>query len=360
MGSSILIVALVAAAGIANSIPRAEVEQQDKVFERWWNDDFVWKFDALPKKGGVPKLRIPYSGYIYLDKWGGTADVLGKYDTAFNRNQGFPATSWERADSSEAQRSGFLFFGSPRTDWYGHCNGWTAAAIRHAEPQNRVKLNGVEFSPADIKGLLAEVYMYNEHEVLAGENTSLNPGTLHAVLANWLGRGSHPIAMDSDPGKEIWNYPIYAFATSSAKHSKNEIEVKTNILYARDTEDQEYNDSPRIRDKKSFHYMLHLNGRGDIVGGYYFNDSDTIDFVWVPLNPEEPGDEGNEAGNPHISVAQVMQLWRKSVARETRRQWLVVDLADKDRAVEVADPSRILPRNIKIVPPTRTARANDQ
>jgi len=53
--------------------------------------------------------------------------------------------------------------------WYGHCNGWTPAAMRHAEPQRSVTRNGVEFTPADIKGLLAEIYIYNEHIVLGGD-----------------------------------------------------------------------------------------------------------------------------------------------------------------------------------------------
>lgn len=354
MGSCTLIVALIVAAAPADAIPRAEVEKQNTVFEAQWNDQFEWNFEKLPTKGGVPKERIPYSGYIYLDKWGGTREALLKYDAAFNANQGYPATSWEESDTAEAKkRSGFLF-SQMKNVWYGHCNGWAAAAIRHTEPQHSVEVNGVEFTPADIKGLLAEIYMYNDHEMLAGENTLLNPGTLHAILANWLGRGSHPVAMDSDPEEEKWNYPIYAFASGSAKRSEFQVEVKTNMMFARDSEDREFDKSPRLHGMKSFHYMLNLNPRGDIVGGYYFDDSDRIDFVWVPLRPKPSGEKGNENGNPHVDVAKVLAIWRKSVSRVDRRQWLIVDLGEEDRAVEVADPSRILPRNIRIVPATRT------
>jgi hypothetical protein len=52
--------------------------------------------------------------------------------------------------------------------WYGHCNGWTAAAMRHAEPQHSVTRNGVVFTPTDIKGLLADLYMYTDTEFLGG------------------------------------------------------------------------------------------------------------------------------------------------------------------------------------------------
>jgi hypothetical protein len=337
-------------------IKDTEVEQQNAVFQRLWNDDFVWRFDDLPAKGGVPKTRVPYSGHIYLDKDGGTAAALRVYDRAFEETNSLPATSWEYSDTSEARRTiyyGRGLFGrasrSGQRDWYGHCNGWSAAAIRHAEPQKSVTFDGVTFSPADIKGLLAEAYMYNRHEVLAGFEERLNPGTFHAILANWIGRGSHPIVMDSDPGEEKWNYPIYSFASSSTRHSAHEIEVETNIFYAKDTPDREYDQSPRKHETRWFHYMLNLNAAGEITGGYYFNDSNMIDFVWIPLRPEQSGDEGNESGNPHLDVARVLEIWRQSVSREARRQWLIVDPFEKDRAVQVADPSRILPRRIRIV-----------
>ena len=357
-----LVLALVAAS-LGVTIPEEEVNKQEAVFADLWNDDFTWKFDDLPLAGSVPKERIPYSGFIYLDKQGGTSAVLRKYDNGVNRDQSFPATGWEYSDTSSAYtgtrtiRTGGRFRGRTITvrgvnHWYGHCNGWSSAAIRHAEPQHSVEVNGVEFSPADIKGLLAEAYMYNEHELLAGFETQLNPGTLHAILANWLGRASHAVVMDSDPGKEKWNYPIYGFASSFVRRSANEAEVRTNILFAKDSADREHDKSPRLNEQKTFHYMLELNDRDEIVGGYYYNDSDRIDFIWVPLSPKQSGEEGNEQGNPHLDVAKVLSIWRQSVSRETRRRWLTIDPFARDRTVEIADPTLVLPRGIRIVTST--------
>lgn len=350
MSCSLLVLALLAGS-TGQSIPAAEVKKQETVFEQWWYDGFVWKFEDLPSSGGVSKTRVPYSGFIYLDKDGGTADVLYKYDRALNANSRGSAAAWERSNSAAAyERSRGLFRKAVVHDWYGHCNGWAAAAIRHAEPQNNVSVNGVTFTPADIKGLLAEIYVYNQHELLAGFKSHLNPGSLHAIFANWLGRGSHPIVMDSDPGEEKWNYPIYSFSSASRRRSGNQVEVSTNVLYAKDSEDREHNVSPEIHEVKSFHYMLQLNDDGEITGGYYFSDSDRIDFVWVPLSAIASGEAGNEGGNPHLDVAEVLSIWRKSVPRATRRQWLIIDPAKKDRAVEVPDPTVVLPRNITIVP----------
>ena len=367
MGSSALIFGLIAATVTGASIPKDEVEQQDKIFEQLWYEEFVWRFDDLPTRGGVSKEQIPYSGNMYLDKQGGTTDAMRKYDAAVNRHLGLVATNWEYGDTAEAFGStrtivsGWGRFRSYRTintgvnHWYGHCNGWSAAAIRHAEPERSVTVNGVKFTPAIIKGLLAEIYMYNRHELLAGYEQQLNPGVLHAILANWLGRAAHGIVMDADPSAEKWNYPIYGFASSFAKRSPQHVEVKTNMIFAKDTPEKEHDRSPPKNEVKAFHYMLELDKKGNITGGYYFSDSAQIDFLWIPLCPKPSGEEGNERGNPHLEVAKVLDIWRKSVPREKRRRWLIVDPFQKDRSVEVEDLTRILPRNIRIVP--KLARA---
>ena len=363
MVSAVFFVVLAAAATGAE-IEEEERELQTSVFAELWNEDFEWRFDRLPAKGSVPKDRIPYSGHIYLDKDGGTANVMRKYDQAVNEDATLPATSWEYRDTSQAwtRSTRTVYYGvgpfrrsrtvsvSGVNAWYGHCNGWAAASVRHAEPQFTVKAHGGEFTPADIKGLLAELYMYNDHTILAGMESYLNPGTLHAILANWLGRGTHCVNMDADPSKEKWNYPIYSFSSTVSRRGRREVDVRTKIGYV-DADEREHDKSPVRRKTKSFHYGLELNSRGEIVGGYYYTDSDRIDFVWVPLKPVPPGEPGNERGNPHLDVDTVLAIWRQSVPVERRRTWMIVDPANKDRALVVSDPSRMLPRNIRIVPP---------
>jgi hypothetical protein len=332
------LVLLLAVNSVAMSIPDDQVKKQNESFSQWWDTDFVWKFEDLPTKGQVETYRVPYSGYIYPDTAGGTTNVLHKYDRAFNGGRSVAAAHerWDTTAFKEPiERRGLFgrrFTGlRMRTpDWYGHCNGWTAAAIRHAEPQHSVQRNGVVFSPSDIKGLLAEIYIYNDHDVLGGEETSLNAGTFHAILANWLGRGQHPLGMESDPGKEKWNYPVYAYASSSGRHSSRLVEVKTNIAFAKDSRG-EFEESPRINQIKFFHYMLELNGNGEIVGGYFFRDSSIIDMLWVPLRPKKSGEPGNERGNPYVDVDTVLALWRDSVPEDIRRKWFAVDPAEADR-----------------------------
>ena len=334
---STLFVAITALTTLGAPIPAAEVVKQNEIFEQLWETEFTWQYDQLPEKGGVDEWRVPYSGYIYPDTQGGTWRSLQKYDRAFNGGRGL-ATAYEKRDTSMTERQPGLFggrlFSRERTpNWYGHCNGWTSAAIRHAEPTKSVTRNGVTFTPADIKGLLAEIYIYNHHDVLAGDNQRrVNPGVFHAIIANWLGRGEHPLGMESDPSEEKWNYPVYAYATSAARHSPREVEVKMNIAYAKDANYEE-DESPRIKRVKYFHYMLNLDAGGKIVGGYFFRDSNVIDMLWVPRQPKQAGQPGNESGNPYVSVKEVLAIWRASAPEETRQKWAIVDPADLDRVV---------------------------
>lgn len=332
------------------AIPKTEVQHQNEVFQRFWGTDFDWRFDELPAKGNVSQERVPYSGGIYLDKYGGTATALRKYDRAFHGGR-MLATAYEQWDTSAFQepvsQPGGLFgrrqvmrMGTP--NWHGHCNGWAAAAIRHAEPQHSVTRNGVAFSPADIKALLAELYIYNDVEDLSGSSANIQAGLFHAVVTNWLGRGAHPLGMEADPGREKWNYPAFAFSSTSKKRSERQVEVKLNLAYAKESQG-EYQESPRIQRTKSFHYRLDLNPGGEIVGGEFYSDSARIDMLWVPLLPKASKQPGNERGNPNIKVDTILAIWRDSVPEEIRHRWLVADPAPADRVTDTASATALVP-----------------
>ena len=84
--------------------------------------------------------------------------------------------------------------------------------------------------------------------------------------------GDHPLGMEADPTEEKWNYPVYAFATTHAKLDPRNVEVRMNIAYAKDS-NGEWDESPRIKNVKYFHYRLTLNNAGEITGGYFYRDS---------------------------------------------------------------------------------------
>lgn len=326
----------------ADPVREEEYEYQNKQFKHWWETDLVWKFDDLPSKGSVSKDRLPYSGYIYPDNVGGTERVLWKYDRAFHNGQGL-AANYERYDirihstgSTTTRRGLFGRVYTVRTGgvphWSGHCNGWVSAAIRHAEPEQNVVRNGVVFTPADIKGLLAELYMYTDTEFLGGVDYAINPALLHVSVCNWVGRGKMPIGMEKAVGKEVWNYPIYAYASSSAKRGDDQVEVKINIGYVNSV-NREYDRSPDNFTYIYFHYLLDLNDKGEITGGEYYRDSNQIDMLWAPMKPVPGGEKGNEKGNPHLDVKEVLAIWRESVPEEKRKFWWNIDPIEEDRVI---------------------------
>lgn len=379
MGSSAIVFLIFVTNGFGAVTPKLVVEKQDRVFDEYWGTNFEWKFAELPTSGTVPNFRVPYSGYIYPDRAGGTEDALRKYDLAFHGGRSL-AVAFEQWDTTAFKkptpRRGLLgmTWGTKMEtpNWHGHCNGWTSAAIRHAEPKTAVRRNGVVFTPADIKALLAEIYMYNDVEMLAGIDSKIDAGLFHAIIANWLGRGGHPLGLEADPGEEKWNYPTYAFSSSSAMRSERRVEVKLNLAYIKDS-NGEYHESPRIRRVKSFHYDLQLNSEGEIVGGNFYGDSALIDMLWLPLRPKQGRQTGNEMGNPHVDVNQVLAIWRESAASEERGKWLIVDPSKEDRIYDVADVKTLIPlqdpHGSRAAPPVavapvpardgeRTARAN--
>lgn len=313
-----------------------ELDNHGKVFQRWWKTELELNFDKLPTKGRVPEERMPYSGYYYPDVRGGTQHALRKYDYAFN-NRRLRATAFEQWDTTafaqptEVERRGGLF-GLRRVttvvtqtpNWHGHCNGWSAATIRHAEPARSVVRNGVTFSPADIKALLAELYMYSQYEELEGSNNLVDAAGLHIALANWLGRESHPLAMEAMPGREKWNYPVYGFESTTTRRGNHQVDVRTNLNYLYYT-NGEYQQSPRIKRYKHFHYALNLDDGGKITSGHYYSDSSRIDLLWVPLYPAKGGTNANPRGNPHVNVEEVLALWRASVAGDAVASWVNID-----------------------------------
>ncbi len=352
MGSSALIIAFTFLTP-SQALSSEGIDELDSSFQTLWGAEFVWRFSDLPMKGNTPKHRVPYSGYYYPDKDGGTLSALHKYDRAFNRGRQL-ATSHERWDTTAFKEPVPGLLGalgvSETPEWYGHCNGWASAAIRHAEPRTSVTRNGVTFSPSDIKGLLAEVYVYNHHITLGGANEEpITAAAFHVIITNWIGRKKHPLGMEVDPSEEKWNYPVFAYSASFARHSERRVEVNMNVAYTKNS-CREWDESPQNKHVKFFHYLLDLNDRGEIVSGRYFRDSEIIDMLWVPMRPKDAGAEGNERGNPYLDIDEVLAIWRDSVPEQTRRQWVNVDPTDQDE-FEIAP---ILTAELPLVTPVET------
>ena len=226
--------------------------------------------------------------------------------------------------------------------WYGHCNGWTAAAIRHAEPQKSVVRNGVTFTPADIKGLLAELYMYSESEFLGGVDPAINPATLHLDAGQLAGPRVAPVGMETAVGEVVINYPDLRLQVEGQEafrppgrsanddHLRDEHQPRDGQRAGELSSQHEFPLRPRSRRR-----------RRRSRGGRYYGDSDQIDMLWTPLQPcpRRPGEE--QARQSALNVKEVLAIWRESVPEDSHEAWLNVDPTEEDRVLSEADKAAI-------------------
>ena len=104
--------------------------------------------------------------------------------------------------------------------WWGHCNGWAAAAILTNEPRESVTYSvddtDIEFTTADVKGLLTESH-YSTHSHFYGERyngedddiTDLSPEHFHKLVSHYLHQKEVPLVFDTTASEEVWNFPVW-------------------------------------------------------------------------------------------------------------------------------------------------------
>ena len=105
--------------------------------------------------------------------------------------------------------------------WWGHCNGWAAAAILTDEPRESktVDIMGqqVAFTTADQKGLLTEAH-YSQYSRFYGARyngeeddiSDLHPPAFHQIISFYLKEQGVPFVFDTTAGDAVWNYPAWA------------------------------------------------------------------------------------------------------------------------------------------------------
>ena len=162
--------------------------------------------------------QTPWAGYWFPYSTDGIDRAASKYESASGRSG---AASWERSHHGS---------GVPGVQsWWGHCNGWAAAAVLFAEPRSSRSVEGVDFGVGDQKALLSEISM----EVSAtffgrrhdGGNSSrdesfrdVHPNQFFLVLTNYVGRGM-PIIIDRYTGNQVWNHPVIGYRAKAFEDS---------------------------------------------------------------------------------------------------------------------------------------------
>ena len=201
-------------------------------------------------------------------------------------------------------------FANPHVTWWkGLCDGWSMTAIQFAEPKAVEVTNAdgvvIPFGSSDLKGLLAYYaqMISGMEKTYVGEQCSgigrffhnsgcedINPGALQVILANQIGIKKQAFVIDRDPGKQIWNQPVYGYKTevrgSAESKAASGILVHTTLYY---TDELPKSSMTPVLGTDNFHfdtmemdYVLDLDYSGRIVGGKYEKNSEHPDLAWMP------------------------------------------------------------------------------
>ncbi len=298
-------------------------------------------FAALIRGASQAQARQgAWAGYWYPFLENGTASATTRYDRARGGNA---ATSWE-----------LLHHGPdlPGIEaWWGHCNGWAAAAVLSREPREPVSVGGQVFAVAEQKALLSEIWMEVSGSFFGRRSESSSPGSgrefedmypnqFFLVLTNYLGRG-FSVIMDRYTGAQVWNHPITGYqiapvrpeddlGLASSTESIYRVNVAVRVWWLRNdvnedhaTEAFEFADGPSYESRElrfelwldgpvEFDEQGNVTGSGDVIlaregdfvlGGAWKNGgmnpaNSHPDYMWVPSSYAR----STGFSNPHLDI----------------------------------------------------------
>lgn len=293
-------------------------------------EDFVYELDRLPTQAELP--RRPWSE-TYWPANKGSINIRWNQARPVGFGYRSPTRAEVRAMTQEQLKALApsekydIFMGRynyPLRDevseiawpgaryWAGICDGWSVAAIQYAEPQPVTLPNPdgilVPFGSSDIKGLMsyyaARHFDYGgTHQVglrckqvsrLLGFNScaDMNAGSVHVILANMIGLKKQAFIAEIDPGKEIWNQPVYGFkfqllGSAEPDAGARGVRVKGTLIYTDELDNSQWEPvtgtSSFAEGKLELDYVLDLDSAGRIIGGRWTGKRGP-DFAWFPSN----------------------------------------------------------------------------
>ncbi len=199
---------------------------------------------------------LPWAGSYFAFRNDGLADREGepqspseKFDAFFR--QGNRATAWEKVEHSCSK--------VPRDmkksceGWWGHCNAWAAAAIKHPEPRDDIRIGNTTFGVGDQKAYLTEIWMSSD-SLFAGDTDKgvetktawvcdpdhaisrkvneygstpydafwdMSPRDFFYIFTNYLGTRKQGIVIDRFTGDQVWNQPVVAYRIEDLKEGQD-------------------------------------------------------------------------------------------------------------------------------------------
>lgn len=281
-------------------------------------------FATLIKRASQGKTgATPWAGYWWPYETNGISNAASRYDQA---RGGGTAASWERSNHGA---------GVPGLEsWFGHCNGWAAAAVLYREPRAAATAGSQSFPVAEQKAILSELAMEVRADFFGSRNEDNNsssqtfqdvaPDVFFLVLTNYVGNGLGLI-IDRYTGNQVWNHPLAGYRISPIRPADSlgpapgnpdihRVNVTTQVWWVRDdvegghlTEPFAFEDGQSY-ESRTFRYEVWLDappvfdGAGNLasagkvvvarqgnssIGGAWRNSGLELfnshpDYIWVP------------------------------------------------------------------------------
>ena len=177
-------------------------------------------YDTLRQDLDGGRITIKNGEMTHVDGWSYALNDLSPMDKyglvlylqdSDSRQNPFYTSAWEILNS----------YNPGGENWWGHCNGWAAAAILTNEPTESVMVQAgdseIEFLTGDIKGLLSETH-YSTASHFYGERyndedddvSDLSPAAFHRLVSFYLGEMGVPMVFDTTATEQVWNFPVWA------------------------------------------------------------------------------------------------------------------------------------------------------
>jgi hypothetical protein len=204
------------------------------------NQDFATLFNGY--RVAQPQV-VPWAGSYFGYANNGTAvglqgsnrykdkpelSPIYKYDTLFN-SPGTPATKFEIENHSCDKYTGETKAGC--VYWWGHCNGWAAAALKEREPRQTVVYKGETLEVGHLKGILSELWLSTNSYFVGNTDKrtktsewiydpkhpsykaywDVTPKQMFFIFVNQIGIQKVGVIIDMFAGDEVWNQPIAGY-----------------------------------------------------------------------------------------------------------------------------------------------------
>jgi hypothetical protein len=295
----------------------------------------------------------PWAGYWWPFESDGISEAAALYDQL----SGTPGSlAWEQTHHG---------VNTPGMQpWFGHCNGWAAAASLYPEPRAAVDAGGGSFDVAHQKALLSEIATEVKADVFGSRQENPDdvsslafqdvfPDVFFLVLTNYVGNG-RPLILDRYAGNQVWNHPIAGYridpirpgdylGASAQAHNVHRVMMNATVWWLKDdvepgilTEPFEFKDGPSY-ESRSYRFELWLDAPpvfdasgalqrsgtiivarqgGVALGGSWQNGELDVfnahpDYLWVPhrISPS------TGFSNPAINASWVESHFAKPIQR---------------------------------------------